>query len=571
MGASMDDYVTTTQQPTEEQLKHFPPWRVVLEQALVRNETPDHSQYFASLATIKAFGRPANRTVFFRGFLGDGKQVPTPSAAPAAMALHHPHDTATTTTTTSSSSSSSSGEEKSALQQPHAPTAHADAHQHSHHHHHHHHHHHNNDHHQHGHHPQHAAKDHPKTTLTHAGPHQTERVANVLIFAIDVRSGSVQDLLHGSRFAEVCWYLPLTREQFRISGELHLVLDPQHPLTMTHKVPEPFAGSVHFPGLDWEQRRHEIWRRLSAVRRASFTWPEQKGVGGQGLKGDSVVMVQPKNTPSGHKEEGKKTLMEGKPYTSLADATANAQPITHLEASPMLTPSTTSSNAPLSPLTTTNTTTTTTTHTTPHKQPSDLHLPPSTVGGTTGTLHLLTPHKHTHGEPTPHQIALRNFALLLLDVDGVDHLRMQTVPHVRTKYRRAIDTLVDHTPTQELEGFILPDPASYSCSMTAHNADSEKKNARAGEVPRTEEDKRRRESMSVLEGMGLAGLGDLSGSFEKLAVRRVSQEELEGGGAGMMRMVEEPKGAGELGGGAAVVRKVMHWSVKEMDPCRFDC
>jgi pyridoxamine 5'-phosphate oxidase len=45
----------------------LPPWRSPLARALHRNRSRPHSRYF-QLATVTATGRPANRTVVFRGF-----------------------------------------------------------------------------------------------------------------------------------------------------------------------------------------------------------------------------------------------------------------------------------------------------------------------------------------------------------------------------------------------------------------------------------------------------------------------------------------------------------------------
>jgi len=46
------------------------PWRSPLARALHRNRSQPHSRYF-QLATITPAGRPANRTVVFRGWLAD--------------------------------------------------------------------------------------------------------------------------------------------------------------------------------------------------------------------------------------------------------------------------------------------------------------------------------------------------------------------------------------------------------------------------------------------------------------------------------------------------------------------
>ena len=138
------------------------------------NETQDLSQYYACLATIKPFGRPANRTVFFRGFLGDGS----------------------------------------------------------------------------------VSADESNVTDDNCTP---EKLANVLIFVCDIRSGLIQDLIHGSRFAEICWYFKTTHEQIRISGELHVIASPHHPFSQEHLLPTPpYATCRSFKGSrkdSWEAKR----------------------------------------------------------------------------------------------------------------------------------------------------------------------------------------------------------------------------------------------------------------------------------------------------------------------------
>jgi pyridoxamine 5'-phosphate oxidase len=55
-------------------LENLAPWRSLLARALHRNRSEAHSRYF-QLATVRADGRPANRTVVFRGFLDDTNQL----------------------------------------------------------------------------------------------------------------------------------------------------------------------------------------------------------------------------------------------------------------------------------------------------------------------------------------------------------------------------------------------------------------------------------------------------------------------------------------------------------------
>ncbi len=50
------------------------PWRSLLARAVHKNRSLTYSRYF-QLATVRADGRPANRTVVFRGFFGDKDQL----------------------------------------------------------------------------------------------------------------------------------------------------------------------------------------------------------------------------------------------------------------------------------------------------------------------------------------------------------------------------------------------------------------------------------------------------------------------------------------------------------------
>ncbi len=74
-----------------------------------------------------------------------------------------------------------------------------------------------------------------------------------LIVVSDGRSQKNQDLSHYP-WAEVCWYFPKTREQFRLLGRVEII-DP---------------ASVG----DRQGLRHQIWRSLSEAARQQFAWPE---------------------------------------------------------------------------------------------------------------------------------------------------------------------------------------------------------------------------------------------------------------------------------------------------------
>ncbi len=76
---------------------------------------------------------------------------------------------------------------------------------------------------------------------------------NQLRFITDTRSAKA-DQIQQQPWAEVCWYFPNTREQFRITGCLTLVSND---------------GSHQ----DLQPARISIWQELSDAARLQFAWP----------------------------------------------------------------------------------------------------------------------------------------------------------------------------------------------------------------------------------------------------------------------------------------------------------
>ncbi|MEH1822487.1 MAG: Npun_F5749 family FMN-dependent PPOX-type flavoprotein [Nostoc sp.] len=123
------------------------PWRSAIAHALHRNRSLVYARYL-QLATVQANGRPANRTLVFRGFLED---------------------------------------------------------------------------------------------------------TNQLKFITDIRSAKA-DQIHKQPWAEVCWYFPNTREQFRITGCLTLVSGDDSDQVL-------------------QLARIAMWQELSDAARLQFAWP----------------------------------------------------------------------------------------------------------------------------------------------------------------------------------------------------------------------------------------------------------------------------------------------------------
>jgi len=75
---------------------------------------------------------------------------------------------------------------------------------------------------------------------------------NELKFITDIRSAKAEQISK-QPIAEVCWYFPNTREQFRITGELILISDDSH--------------------TNLQPVRIKMWQELSNAARLQFCWP----------------------------------------------------------------------------------------------------------------------------------------------------------------------------------------------------------------------------------------------------------------------------------------------------------
>jgi pyridoxamine 5'-phosphate oxidase len=71
-----------------------------------------------------------------------------------------------------------------------------------------------------------------------------------LLFSTDARSLKVREISRDAR-AEVCWYFPRTREQYRLAGSVYLVRE----------------------GTSFRSSRIAVWESLSQSVRKQFSWP----------------------------------------------------------------------------------------------------------------------------------------------------------------------------------------------------------------------------------------------------------------------------------------------------------
>lgn len=77
--------------------------------------------------------------------------------------------------------------------------------------------------------------------------------SNLITAITDERSAKIDQIQH-SPWAEICWYFPKTREQFRLSGRLNVVAQDH-------------------ANLDWRKAYEQAWQNLSAAARAPFYGP----------------------------------------------------------------------------------------------------------------------------------------------------------------------------------------------------------------------------------------------------------------------------------------------------------
>ncbi|MBF2099058.1 MAG: pyridoxamine 5'-phosphate oxidase family protein [Gloeomargaritaceae cyanobacterium C42_A2020_066] len=77
---------------------------------------------------------------------------------------------------------------------------------------------------------------------------------NQLLFVTDRRSQKAHQAVI-QPWAEICWYFPKTREQFRLLGQIRLI-------------------AVDTPDPADHQLRQQLWQQLSDPARLQFTWPQ---------------------------------------------------------------------------------------------------------------------------------------------------------------------------------------------------------------------------------------------------------------------------------------------------------
>ncbi|KAJ7292692.1 pyridoxamine 5'-phosphate oxidase-domain-containing protein [Mycena rebaudengoi] len=101
-------------------------------------------------------------------------------------------------------------------------------------------------------------------------PPQDDPSHPLLVLTTDVRTPKTAQMI-ANPHVQVVWWFDSTQEQYRIAGRAHIIPAPGHAL---HK---HFIHSVqalsHGAAFDWEAKRQEVFRSMTAERKASWCRP----------------------------------------------------------------------------------------------------------------------------------------------------------------------------------------------------------------------------------------------------------------------------------------------------------
>ncbi|KAJ3013252.1 hypothetical protein HKX48_005855 [Thoreauomyces humboldtii] len=101
-------------------------------------------------------------------------------------------------------------------------------------------------------------------------PPPPRSVLNSLVFTTDARSAKVGELAR-TPHAELCWYFGDTRQQFRLTGKMRVVLPPG----FKRDGADPVTAAEHglHGGVDWEKLRAIHFTKMSPKARVQFVSP----------------------------------------------------------------------------------------------------------------------------------------------------------------------------------------------------------------------------------------------------------------------------------------------------------
>jgi hypothetical protein len=100
----------------------------------------------------------------------------------------------------------------------------------------------------------------------------------LIVTTTDIRTPKATQITSNSR-VELAWWIEGTQEQYRISGLASVIPHPTHPLyrcfsdNIKNAPKESALTSLTREGFEWEEKRKEIFKGLSAHMRASWCRP----------------------------------------------------------------------------------------------------------------------------------------------------------------------------------------------------------------------------------------------------------------------------------------------------------
>ncbi|KAI9094062.1 hypothetical protein DFS34DRAFT_629748 [Phlyctochytrium arcticum] len=214
------------------------PWRSALEACIKKNyEGKELKDYQVSLATIRPFGRPANRLVSFTGFLTDIENTTTTAQpTPKAQGSH----------STELGKNAKIGNALSSFLKDLMGGNDYDS----------------------------SVGDAVQQFVQQGNGEERDHAKEAMVFVADARSKVVDDVIFGSRFTEVGWPMPKTGDQFRLSGKLYPILPPTHPLKATGLCPphpSKLSPTNSASVIDWEAQRQTAWKALSDHKKQTLS------------------------------------------------------------------------------------------------------------------------------------------------------------------------------------------------------------------------------------------------------------------------------------------------------------
>jgi len=125
----------------------------------------------------------------------------------------------------------------------------------------------------------------------------------LLLAATDYRTPKVAELTKNQR-AEICWWIPPTNEQFRISAVTYIIAAPQYAFVTS--VGPGMQAVIGESAFDWEKKRREVFESLPAPIKASYLRPPPGSAIEAGGEADKTSVGTVRKLEEAQSEEDKK-------------------------------------------------------------------------------------------------------------------------------------------------------------------------------------------------------------------------------------------------------------------------